>query len=269
MTEKHEKTSLLSQGVYIFVYLAVLTLLEFFVAITFKSVALLVVVALVKAALVVYYYMHISSLNAVQEGDHDSYAYKTGTNRLGLWLFLVSDAFVFGGLMVVRLNLLGLTRPHLNQTLGLFVTAVLLISSFFMNRGETLLHNGDRKGFLNNTLITFLLGLGFLLGVVLIEWHTIGAIAEPVLRLFGEPEGREPLKPTSGTAGAVFFMMTGMHAFHVLTGLIFLAIVWINGRRGLYDEKQYPVEAAAVYWHFVDVVWIFFYPALYLIGTAL
>jgi len=269
MTENHEKTSLLSQGVYIFVYLAVLTLLEFFVALTFKSVALLVVVALVKAALVVYYYMHIYNLNAEHEGDHDSYAYKTGTNRLGLWLFLVSDAFVFGGLMVVRLNLLGLTRPHLNQTLGLFVTAVLLISSFFMNRGETLLHNGDRKGFLNNTLITFLLGLGFLLGVVLIEWHTIAAIAEPVLRLFGEPEGREPLKPSSGTAGAVFFMMTGMHAFHVLTGLIFLAIVWVNGRRGLYDEKQYPVEAAAVYWHFVDVVWIFFYPALYLIGTAL
>jgi cytochrome c oxidase subunit 3 len=269
MTEKHEKTSLLSQGVYIFVYLAVLTLLEFFVAVTFKSVALLVAVAMVKAALVVYYYMHIYKLNADHEGDHDSYAYKTGTNRLGLWLFLVSDAFVFGGLMVMRLNLLGLTRPHLNQTLGLFVTAVLLISSFFMNRGETLLHNGDRKGFLNNTLITFLLGLGFLLGVVLIEWHTVAAIAEPILHLFGEPEGLEPLKPSSGPAGAVFFMMTGMHAFHVLTGLIFLAIVWVNGRRGLYDEKQYPVEAAAVYWHFVDVVWIFFYPALYLIGTAL
>jgi cytochrome c oxidase subunit 3 len=50
--------------------------------------------------------------------------------------------------------------------------------------------------------------------------------------------------------------------------LILLAIVWINGRKGLYDEKHYPVEAAAVYWHFVDVVWIFFYPALYLIGTV-
>jgi cytochrome c oxidase subunit 3 len=269
MTEKHENTSLLSQGVYIFIYLAVLTALEYFVAITFKSVVLLIVVALVKAALVVYYYMHIHKLNAENEGEPDSYAYKTGTNRLGLWLFLVSDTFVFGGLMVTRINLLGLTRPHLNQTLGLFVTAVLLVSSFFMNRGETLLHNGDRRGFLRNTGLTFFLGLGFLLGVILIEWHTIAQIAEPVLRLFGEPEGVEPLKPSSGTAGAVFFMMTGMHAFHVLTGLIFLAVVWFNGRRGLYDEKQYPVEAAAVYWHFVDVVWIFFYPALYLIGTAL
>lgn len=259
---------MLSQGVYIFVYLAVLTALEFFVAITFESVTILVVVALVKAVLVVYYYMHIYQLNAEKEGDENSYAYKTGTNRIGLWLFLISDAFVFGGLLVMRMNLLGLTRPHLNQNLGLFVTAVLLISSFFMNRGETMMKNGDRKGFLNNTMITFVLGLAFLLGVVLIEWHTVAAIADPVLHLFGEEAGVEPLKPTSGAAGAAFYMMTGMHAFHVLTGLILLAIVWVNGKKGLYDEKNYPVEAAAVYWHFVDVVWIFFYPALYLIGTV-
>jgi len=222
MTEKHEKTSLLSQGVYIFVYLAVLTLLEFFVAITFKSVALLVVVALVKAALVVYYYMHISSLNAVQEGDHDSYAYKTGTNRLGLWLFLVSDAFVFGGLMVVRLNLLGLTRPHLNQTLGLFVTAVLLISSFFMNRGETLLHNGDRKGFLNNTLITFLLGLGFF---GLVCW---GAI-DPAIHAWAsnEFEGEGALRVPSWPARFIVVIGTFLAALSYL--LIAIGILVVGG----------------------------------------
>ncbi len=268
MAHKQGKSSMLSQGVFIFIYLAVLTALEFFVAVTFESVTLLVVVALVKAALVVYYYMHIYKLNEEREGDEHSYAYKSGTNRIGLWLFLVSDAFVFGGLMVMRMNLLGMTRPHLNQALGLFVTVVLLVSSFFMNRGEVHLQNGNRKGFLQNTMITFILGLAFLLGVVLIEWHAIPAVAQAVLALFGEPPGTELLKPTSGAAGAAFFMMTGMHAFHVLTGLILLAIVWVNGRRGLYDEKHYPVEAAAVYWHFVDVVWIFFYPALYLIGTA-
>jgi cytochrome c oxidase subunit 3 len=139
----------------------------------------------------------------------------------------------------------------LNQLLGLAVTAVLLISSFFMNRGETLMHQGDRRGFLLNTAITFVLGLGFLLGVVLVEWRL--AI-------------HEGMTPDSGPAGAAFFMMTGMHAFHVFTGLILLAIIMANGRRGLYDEQNYPIEAAAVYWHFVDVVWIFFYPALYLIG---
>jgi cytochrome c oxidase subunit 3 len=254
MAHKQDKASMLSQGVFIFVYLAVLTVLEFIVAASFNSTAVLITFALVKAVLVVYYYMHIYKLNAEHEGDHDSYAYKTGTNRLGLWLFLISDTFVFGGLLVMRMNLLGLTRPNLNQTLGLAVTAVLLISSFFMNRGETMMANGDRKGFLNNTLITFLLGLGFLIGVVFVEWRLAA---------------HEGLTPSSGAAGAAFYMMTGMHAFHVLTGLIFLAIVWVNGRRGLYDEKHYPVEAAAVYWHFVDVVWIVFYPALYLVGTAI
>ncbi|MGZ9225343.1 MAG: cytochrome c oxidase subunit 3 [Anaerolineales bacterium] len=251
MIHTQEKSSMLNQGVFIFVYLAVLTGLEFLVAISFNSVPLLVVVALIKAALVVYYYMHIYKLNLESEVEEHSYDYKAGTNRLGLWLFLISDSFVFGGLMVMRINLLGLTRPELNQLLGLAVTAVLLISSFFMNRGETLMHNGDRRGFLLNTAITFVLGLGFLLGVVLVEWRL--AI-------------HEGLTPDSGPAGAAFFMMTGMHAFHVFTGLILLAIVMVNGRRGLYDEQNYPVEAAAVYWHFVDVVWIFFYPALYLIG---
>lgn len=251
MTHTQEKSSLLSQGVFIFVYLAILTGLEFFVAITFDAVPLLVVVALIKAALVVYYYMHIYKLNVEQEGDEHSYEYKSDTNRLGLWLFLVSDSFVFGGLMVMRINLLGLTRPQLNQLLGLAVTSVLLISSFFMNRGETLMHHGDRRGFLLNTAITFLLGLGFLLGVVLVEWRL--AIDEG-------------MTPNSGPAGAAFFMMTGMHAFHVFSGLILLGIIMANARRGLYDDKNYPIEAAAVYWHFVDVVWIFFYPALYLIG---
>lgn len=254
MAHKQDKASMLNQGVFIFVYLAVLTALEFFVAVSFGSIPVLVAVALVKGVLVVYYYMHVYKLNADAEGDHDSYEYKTGTNRLGLWLFLISDSFVFGGLLVMRMNLLGLTRPNLNQMLGLAVTSVLLISSFFMNRGETMMANGDRKGFLNNTLVTFFLGLGFLVGVIFVEWR------------FAAHEG---LTPSSGAAGAAFYMMTGMHAFHVLTGLIFLAIVWFNGRRGLYDEKYFPVEAAAVYWHFIDVVWIIFYPALYLIGTAI
>ena len=81
MTHTQEKSSMLSQGVFIFVYLAVLTGLEFFVAISFGSVPLLVVVALIKAAMVVYYYMHIYKLNLEQESDEHSYEYKSGTNR--------------------------------------------------------------------------------------------------------------------------------------------------------------------------------------------
>lgn len=260
MSHTQDKSSALGQGVVIFVYLAVLTALEFFVAVTFNAVSILVVVAVIKAVLVVYYYMHIYKLNDTSDGDEHSYKYKTGTNRIGLWLFLLSDGFVFAGLLVMRANLLGLTRPHqLDQNLGLGVTAVLLISSFFMNRGETAMSYGDKKAFMNNTLITFVLGLAFFLGVVFVEWRL--AAHEGLTASFGNP--------ATGPLGGVFYMMTGMHAFHVLTGLIFLAVVWNNARKDLYTaEKHWAVEAAAVYWHFVDLVWIFFYPALYLIGRA-
>ncbi|MFN8382725.1 MAG: cytochrome c oxidase subunit 3 [Anaerolineales bacterium] len=255
MSHTNDKSSALTQGVVIFVYLTVLTVIEYLIAVTFKAVSILVLVAVIKAALVMYYYMHIYKLNEDSEGDENSYSYKTDTNRLGLWLFLLSDAFVFAGLMTVRVNLLGLTRPHLNQILGVTVTAVLLLSSFFMNRGETAMAHGDKKGFMNNVVITFVLGLAFLLGVVLVEWRL--AAAEGVIA-------------SKDVAGAVFYMMTGMHAFHVFTGLIFLGVVWNNARKGVYSaEKHWGVEAAAVYWHFVDLVWIFFYPALYLIGKLI
>jgi cytochrome c oxidase subunit III len=253
--ELNNKAAVLNQGVVIFIFLAVLTALEFFVAIAIGAVVLLVVMAIVKVGLVIYYYMHISKLNEDSGDDHHSLKYKTATNRLGLWLFLLSDSFVFGGLLVSRFYLLSLTRPPLNQTLGLIVTSVLLLSSFFMNRAESSMEFGDRRGFIVSIVITLILGLGFVGGVLGVEWPS--AIAEGIT-------------PSTNTAGALFFMMTGMHALHVVTGLIFLIVVLRNGRRGLYSaEKHWAVEAAAVYWHFIDVVWIFFYPALYLIGKLI
>lgn len=180
-----------------------------------------------------------------------TYAEKLATNRLGLWLFFVSDAFVFGALLVTRYYLLGGRRPHLEQGLGLLVTSVLLVSSFFMNRAEVQISRGNQKAFVNNTLITMLLGIVFLVGVIGFEWRLA------------------PFGPADGPEGAVFYMMTGMHAFHVLTGVIFLFIIYRNGRNGKFSaEKHWGVEAAANYWHFVDLVWIFFYPALYLIGVV-
>jgi len=247
--EKHSPS--LNQGVVVFILLAFLTLVEFFIAITNQSLLLLAIVALTKGGMVLYYYMHIYKLGAEDEHEHDhhSHAWKETTNRVGLWLFLISDAFVFGGLLVTRFNLLGMTRPELNQLLGLGVTAVLLVSSFFMNRAETQMALGNTRGFLTSTAVTILLGVGFLAGVVGVEWQIA------------------PFSAGENAYGAVFFMMTGMHAFHVLTGVIFLVIVFNNARRGLYSaEKHWAVEAATVYWHFIDLVWIFFYPALYLIG---
>ena len=180
----------------------------------------------------------------------DEYRHRLSLNRLGLWLFILSDAFVFGALIITRFYLLGQQRLHLEQYLGLIVTVILLISSFFMNRAEVCISHGDRKGFVTSTIITMVLGIIFLVGVVGLEWQLA------------------PFKVNDGAEGAVFYMMTGMHAFHVFTGMLFLIIILNNGRRGLYtSERHWAVEAAANYWHFVDLVWFFFYPVLYLIGS--
>src|ERR1043165_8426639 len=112
-----DKKSMLGQGIIIFVYLGILTVIEFLVAVAFDAVPLLVVFALVKAALVIYYYMHIYKLSGEleTEGERESYEYQNVTDQLGLWLFLISDSFVYGCLMIMRINLLGLGRPALNQ----------------------------------------------------------------------------------------------------------------------------------------------------------
>jgi cytochrome c oxidase subunit 3 len=181
------------------------------------------------------------------------YREKSANNRLGLWLFIISDAFVFIGLLIVRFNLMPDARPELSQFLGLVVTSMLLVSSFFMNRAEIAVGVGDREGFLRNVLFTLGLGTLFLIGVVFVEW----------------PLAAQHISAADGVAGTVFFTMTGFHAFHVLTGLIFLLVIASNARNGHYTpERHYAVEACAIYWHFVDVVWVFFYPALYLIGTT-
>jgi cytochrome c oxidase subunit 3 len=254
--EHGRETNEYNRGLYVFVALALLSIVEFAAALIFHSTPLLMLMAASKAGLVIYYYMHIAKLSTPDESaDHHTYEYRSNTNRIGLWMFLLSDSFVFSALFITRFNLLGLTRPDLIQLLGLAVTTILLISSFFANRGEVAAAAGDRKRFLSSILTTIILGLLFLAGVVGLEW--------PLAYTSGTT-------PSSGVAGAVFFMMTGMHALHVLTGVAFLSVIYRNGRRGLYTpSKHYGVEAGVVYWHFVDVVWIFFYPALYLVGRPL
>ena len=99
--------------------------------------------------------------------------------------------------------------------------------------------HGDRRGFVTGIVATLVLGLIFVAGVLGVEWPSAD-----------NSGGRTP----SASAGsAVFFMMTGMHAVHVLTGLVFLGIVLRKGLLGIYtEEKHWGVEAAAVYWHFVN-----------------
>jgi cytochrome c oxidase subunit 3 len=184
-------------------------------------------------------------------------------NRMGLWIFFLSEIFLFGALFAARFYLWHGTRPELSQELGLIATTILLVSSYFVFRGETAMEHGDRGRFLSSYMLASLLGILFFVMVVVMEWNIFGLEANVGgIELFGH------LGVEDGTFAGVFFAMTGMHALHVISGVMLLLFVWNRGRKGGYTaERHWGVEGAALYWHYVDVVWVFFYPALYLIGT--
>ncbi len=170
--------------------------------------------------------------------------------RAGIWVFFISEVFLFGALLAMRFKLWGNTRPDLDQQLGLLVTSILLASSFFMYLAETAVAHDRRIIFLASTLLTAFLGIAFLIGVVGFEWSG-------------------HLQRTDGVYGSVFFAMTGLHALHVASGVLFIAYVGFKGLRGNFSANDhFGVEACAIYWHFIDVVWVFFYPAIYLMGSA-
>lgn len=171
--------------------------------------------------------------------------------KLGLWLFILSESMIFLALIFTRFYMQGTHRPQeLNQVLGLAITTILLISSFTANRAEVLIARGDRHGFLRFLGLTLILGAVFLVIVVAVEW----------------PEALHFAPPSTGY-GTAFFAITGMHAFHVLTGLVVLLVVFFQGQRGRYSADDYwGAQGGIIYWHFVDVVWVFVYPVLYLVG---
>lgn len=181
-------------------------------------------------------------------GAHDAVK-RVRMNRLGLWLFLVSDGLLFALLLTARFYMNGTHTPeHISQPLGLSITSILLLSSLTAYRAETAIVHGNVAHGRAMLLATIALGLVFFGGVVT-EW----SIAE-----FTPAEGY----------GTSFFSMTGMHAGHVASGVLLLALAYRAAGRGAYTgggTRAYGVSAIVTYWHFVDVVWVFFYPALYLV----
>lgn len=207
---------------------------------------------------------HTHDVHHEDHGHTPPYAVRLKSNRLGLWLFFISEIFLFGALFAARFYLWGNTRPELSQELGLMATTVLLVSSYFVFRGETAMEHDDRTRFLNSYMIAAILGLVFFVSVVVMEWNIFNLEANVAgIELFGH------LRAEDGVYAGVFYAMTGMHALHVISGVFLLLAVWNRGRKGGFSpECHWGVEGCALYWHYVDVVWVFFYPALYLIGTA-
>jgi cytochrome c oxidase subunit 3 len=201
-----------------------------------------------------------------EDHNHEpSWSVQLQSNRLGMWLFMFSEVFLFGALLTARFILWGQYRPRLSQEIGLVATVILLFSSWFVYRGQTAIEFGDRKAFQRNFLLAAIFGTLFLIGVVFFEWNIFGLSASiGPIELFGH------LKPSDGVESGIFFAMTGWHALHVVTGVMLLLIMWNKGRRGEFTPgRSWGVEGAGLYWHFVDVVWVFYYPALYLMGLPM
>ncbi len=186
--------------------------------------------------------------------------YAIGSKKLGMWLFIVSDAITFSALLIaysfVRVGSEHWPMPFewpsiLNATV---MTAVLLSSSLTMVMAVRGAKLGSRGAVVGWLLATMLGGVAFDV-LHLREWA--GLIREGV-RLFKNPWG-------TSLFGASFFGLTGLHMTHVTIGVIYLAVIAAGTARAKFTSED--VEVSGLYWHFVDLVWMFIFPLVYLMSA--
>lgn len=173
---------------------------------------------------------------------------------IGLWVFIATEALFFGMLMGSYLYLrirLGSWPPPGSPPRDLFVpllnTVVLLSSGLVMHGAHNSMRKGDTAVLRGGIVATMVLGAAFLGGQAYEYTHAGFGLS-------------------SGLLGSAFFTLTGFHGAHVFVGLIFLALILWRAGRGVYTaEHHIGVEAGALYWHFVDAVWVVLLTILYLI----
>ncbi|HTL66049.1 MAG TPA: cytochrome c oxidase subunit 3 [Lacunisphaera sp.] len=190
-------------------------------------------------------------------------------NHLGMWTFIATEILFFGGLFA-SYSLYRWAYPaafvtgskHLEFWIGTLNTGVLLTSSLFMALADLAVRAGRRGALRWSLLATWLLGALFL-GLKFYEYHLAakeGHVPGAHFRL------EVPQAPQVELFMFLYFAMTGLHAAHMIIGLGAIAwLLWLNHRRRLGADHDAPVSMVALYWHFVDCVWIFLYPLLYLV----
>ena len=178
----------------------------------------------------------------------------TGSKKLGMWLFIVSDSLTFATLLIVytylRIATPAWPHPFAFSPSIIFASAmtfVLLSSSLTMVTAVHAMQNGDRAAAARWIFATVTCGVGFI-ALHAMEWS----------RLLNETWS-EPL------FGATFFTITGLHMTHVAVGAIYLSIVATGVARGKFSNED--VEVSGLYWHFVDLVWMFVFPLIYLMSV--
>ena len=189
---------------------------------------------------------------------------------LGMWVFLLTEIMFFGGLFA-GYTVYRTAYPaafaegshHLDVVLGAINTAVLIGSSLTMVLAVQAAQHGQRWPLVRFLVGTMALGLVFL-GIKAVEYgHKFAEHLVP-------GSGFASTGPRSGQVQLFFsfyFGMTGMHALHMVIGIGLLTVLALLAWRGRFSAEYYtPVEIVGLYWHFVDIVWIFLFPLLYLLG---
>lgn len=207
----------------------------------------------------------------VTDWSADKQAFDMPWGKLMMWLFLVGDTFIFSifliGYMAARMSAVEPWPPtseifamelfgiHFPLLLIAIMTFILITSSGTMALAVNYGYRRDRVKTFWLVLATALLGASFL-GLQAFEWTKL--ILDEGIRPWGNPHGAPQF-------GAVFFMVTGFHGLHVTGGVIYLLIVARKAKRGGFDRTGYEgVEIAGLYWHFVDLVWVFIFALFYL-----
>jgi len=197
---------------------------------------------------------------------------------LGMWLFLATEIMFFGGMFCAYLiyriwyyNEFAAGSRSLNLVIGTANTAVLICSSLSVALAVRAAQMGKRRLLVTLLSITMLLGLVFL-GVKGYEWyekyeeHHIPGLGFNVDDIAREYPQLKIDPQHSKIFFSLYFAMTGMHAIHMVIGVGLFAWLTFLAWRGKYGPEYYtPIENAGLYWHFVDIVWIYLFPLLYLI----
>jgi cytochrome c oxidase subunit III len=188
-------------------------------------------------------------------------------SKIGMWLFLLSEVLLFGGLFILysayRYKFstdFHLAAGELDRVLGTFNTLILLTSSLTMALSISSMQKGGRKWSAIFLLATLFLGILFLANKY-IEWTT-------KIEHHLYPSSTRLLESGSGEIlfFGLYYAMTGLHALHVLAGIILLAVMWIFIRKERIHRTDFILlENSGLYWHLVDIIWIFLFPLFYLI----
>lgn len=192
--------------------------------------------------------------------------------ELGMWVFLATEVLFFGGLFLVYAiyhfmypDTFHEASKHTNVVLGTVNTVVLMTSGLLMALAVHAAHDGKRNQLIWMLIGTTVLGLVFL-GIKGIEYYD--KYHHHLLPLFGWPFEWEGHSPGAATIFfSLYVVMTGLHAIHMIIGIGILLVLLVGAYRGgLLRERSTPVHIFGLYWHFVDIVWVFLFPLLYLIG---